>query len=176
VLVPVVALLLVAACSTTTAGSSSGSEPTAHISASDGRALDEMNGLPHEWNQAAALLVAAYIDPKVSTEDFGAVADAQVPKLESLFADMVRVEGKFDDTALSRAFAPIVGNYHEKLEAVEHLRAAVASGDKQSVSDAEAELQTATADGKRLACALPQSLGEYMTDDEVAQLRSVCQA
>lgn len=145
------------------------------ISEGDVEQFEALQRLTSTWNTVAGRFVSAYLDPEVSAAAFVAVADREIVSLQDVFADMVRVQSAISDSGVRLRLTPLVDNYHEKLAAIGALRDAVARGDVAAEREAQAEIDAAASDGRRLACELFGDLADLVPTDDAGQFELLCE-
>lgn len=138
----IVAGLLSACTATDTAGST----------ANDDAALfAELETHTSAWNETLSPVVAHYLDPNVDAETWVAEAGPVFGELEPLIREMGDIAADLSDPNLRDQVFAIIENYQDKLNAFSKLVNAVSAGDTAAEQTAQAELNTATQEGARLA-------------------------
>lgn len=125
------------------------SEPA--VSRADGRVMKRMRTHSRSWNEALSPIVADYLDPNISgpawVEEAGPIFGVLEPKVRA----MAELASRLANPRLRAVVLDVVANYRDKLEALTLLVSAVAAGDADAERSAALQVQSAAAEGNRLA-------------------------
>lgn len=124
----------------------------------DGVVMGKMRQHTRFWNSTMSPLVADYLDPNVSAEQFVKSTSGLVRKLEPRIRKMAELAATLKTPELRRIVTATAFTYRDKLAAFMALVNAVSAGDADGQRAGQEKLQDATTEANELAAELQDFL------------------